>query len=255
MTTILSWNVNGMRAVLKNGFMPWFEACQPDILCIQESRALPSDLEEDVLRPAGYRSYFNPAVKKGYSGTATYVREDLAVLATGNAGVERFDAEGRIQRLDFEGFTILNGYWPNSQAERARLDYKLDYCKTIARIANKLVKEGRNVILCGDMNIAHTEIDLARPRDNENNAGYYIEERDAMTRFLKQGYVDTFRHFHPEPGQYSWWSYRARARERNIGWRIDYHLVNAAFLPHVQDAFILQDVTGSDHCPVGITIQ
>jgi len=255
MTTILSWNVNGMRAVLKNGFMPWFEKAQPDILCIQESRALPSDLDEEILRPAGYTSYFNPAQKKGYSGTAAYVRDGLKVLSTGNSGVDRFDAEGRIQVLEFEGFTILNGYWPNSQAERARLDYKLDYCKTITRLANKLVKAGKNVILCGDMNIAHTAIDLARPKDNENNAGYYIEERDAMSRILKNGYVDVFRHLHPEPGQYSWWSYRARARERNIGWRIDYHLVNAALLPHVQDAFILQDVTGSDHCPVGITLK
>lgn len=254
MTTILSWNVNGMRAVLKNGFMPWLESAQPDILCIQESRALPTDLDDEILRPAGYTSYFNPAQKKGYSGTATYVRDGIAVLSSGNSGLARFDAEGRIQVMEFENFTILNGYWPNSQAERARLDYKLDYCKSITRVANKLVKEGRNVILCGDMNIAHEAIDLARPKDNENNAGYYLEERDAMTRILKQGYVDTFRHFHPEPDQYSWWSYRARARERNIGWRIDYHLVNKAFLPRVQGAFILQDVTGSDHCPVGITV-
>lgn len=254
MLTVLSWNVNGMRAVVKNGFMDWFKQAQPDVLCLQESRALPADLEDEVLRPAGYTSYFNPAEKKGYSGTAAYVREGLTVHAAGPAGIPRFDAEGRIQVLELDEFTILNGYWPNSQAERARLDYKLDYCKTITRLANKLVKEGRNVLLCGDMNIAHKAIDLARPKDNENNAGYYIEEREAMTRILKHGYADTFRHFHPEPGQYSWWSYRARAREKNIGWRIDYHLVNQAFLPRIQSAFILQDVMGSDHCPVGITI-
>lgn len=254
MTTILSWNVNGLRAALKNGFMDWFEQAQPDILCIQESRVLPEELDETVLRPAGYTSYFNPAVRKGYSGTATFVRDGLNLRATGNGGVKQFDDEGRIQLLEFGDFTILNGYWPNSQPERARLDYKLDYCKTMTRLANKLVKGGRNVVLCGDMNIAHTQIDLARPKDNENNAGYYIEEREAMTRFLKNGYVDVFRHFHPEPDQYSWWSYRARARERNIGWRIDYHLVNAGLVPRVKNAFILQDVLGSDHCPVGITL-
>lgn len=254
MTTILSWNVNGLRAVLKNGFMEWFERAQPDILCIQESRALPGDLEESILRPAGYTTYFNPAKKKGYSGTAAFVRDGINVISTGVSGVDHIDDEGRVQVLEFEQFTILNGYWPNSQAERARLDYKLDYCKTLAKQANKLVKAGKNVILCGDMNIAHQAIDLARPKDNENSAGYYIEERDAMTAFLKHGYVDTFRHFHPEPDQYSWWSYRARSREKNIGWRIDYHLVNKDFMPRVKDAFILQDVTGSDHCPVGIRV-
>ena len=255
MTTILSWNVNGLRAVLKNGFMAWFEDTQPDILCVQESRALPSDLDESILRPAGYTTYFNPAHKKGYSGTATFVRDGIKVLSTGNSGISHIDDEGRVQVLEFEEFTILNGYWPNSQAERARLDYILDYCKALAAMANKRVKAGQNVILCGDMNIAHQAIDLARPRENENNAGYYIEEREALTRFLKHGYVDTFRHFHPEPDQYSWWSYRARAREKNIGWRIDYHLVNEAFMPRVKEAFILQGVTGSDHCPVGITVE
>lgn len=216
---------------------------------------MPADLDDAALRPPGYTSYFNPAEKKGYAGTGTYVRAGLDVRSTATSGVQRFDAEGRLQILEFDGFTLINGYWPNSQSERARLDYKLDFCKSLTRIANKRVKAGHDVILCGDMNIAHTAIDLARPKDNENSAGYYIEEREAMTRFLKHGYVDTFRHFHPEPDQYSWWSYRARARERNVGWRLDYHLVNKALLPEVEDAFILQDVMGSDHCPVGITLR
>jgi len=254
MTTILSWNVNGLRAAIKNGFLDWFHGTQPDILCLQESRVLPTDLEEAVLKPAGYTSYFNPAQKKGYSGTATYVRDGVKLLSVKNSGVAQFDDEGRIQVLEFERFTVLNGYWPNSQPERARLDYKLDYCKTILSLANKTVKSGRGVVLCGDMNIAHQAIDLARPKDNENNAGYYIEERDAMSHILKKGYVDTFRHFNAEPHQYSWWSYRAGARQKNVGWRIDYHLVNKDFLPQVKEAFILQDVMGSDHCPVGIRI-
>jgi len=169
-------------------------------------------------------------------------------------GIDRFDAEGRLQVLEYPEFTLLNGYWPNSQDERARLDYKLGFCRSLTRLANKLVREGRNVILCGDMNIAHKPIDLARPKDNENSAGYYIEERQAMTRLLKHGYVDTFRHFCDEPDRYTWWSYRMRARERNVGWRLDYHLVNTAFLPRVKDAFILDQVMGSDHCPVGIRI-
>lgn len=254
MTTILSWNVNGLRAVQKNGFLDWLSTAKPDILCLQESRVLPTDLKEDMLQPEGYTSYFNPAQKKGYSGTAAYVRDGIKLLSAKNSGLEAFDAEGRIQILEFEEFTILNGYWPNSQPERARLDYKLEYCKAITALANKLVKKGKNVVLCGDMNIAHQAIDLARPKDNENTAGYYIEEREAMTQILKKGYVDTFRQFNSEPGQYSWWSYRANARQKNVGWRIDYHLVNEAFLPRVKEAFILQDVTGSDHCPVGIRV-
>ncbi|MBI2421231.1 MAG: exodeoxyribonuclease III [Candidatus Hydrogenedentes bacterium] len=252
MTTLLSWNVNGMRAVLKSGFLSWLEQTQPDILCVQESRALPTDLKEEELSPFGYTSYWNPAQKKGYSGTMTYTRIKPKSVST--LGVSQFDDEGRVQVLDFDNFTILNGYWPNSQAERARLDYKLDYCKTIAKAANKLVKDGKNVLLCGDFNIAHTEIDLARPKDNENNAGYYIEERDAMSRFLKQGYVDTFRHFTKDPDHYTWWSYRTQARKRNIGWRIDYWCTNADFLKSVKKAWIEPEVMGSDHCPVGIKI-
>jgi len=252
MTTILSWNVNGIRAALKNGFLAWLEEAQPDILCIQESRAQPEDLKPDELTPLGYTSLWNPAVKKGYAGTAAFVR--TAPLSAGGMGLKRFDDEGRLQVLEYPEFTILNGYWPNSQDERARLDYKLDFCRSVTRFANKLVKQGRNVILCGDFNIAHKPIDLARPESNENSAGYYIEERDAMTRFLGHGYVDTFRHYCDEPDHYTWWSYRTRARERNIGWRLDYHCVNRRFLPRVKEAFILDQVMGSDHCPVGIRI-
>ena len=253
MTSLLSWNVNGIRAVLRNGFLAWLKAAQPDILCVQESRALPEDLNEEVLRPAGYTTFWNPAKKKGYSGTAAFVKREP--VRVGASGLEPFDDEGRIQVLEYPGFTILNGYWPNSQDERARLPYKLDYCKAITRLANKLVRQGKHVILCGDFNIAHTEIDLARPKENENNAGYYIEERQAMTRFLGHGYIDTFRHFCKEPGHYTWWSYRTRGRARNIGWRLDYHCVNKDFLPRVKRAWIMSDVMGSDHCPVGIEIE
>ncbi len=253
MTTILSWNVNGIRAVAKNGFLGWLEKAQPDILCLQESRALPGDLTEEVLSPKGYTTLWNPAKKKGYAGTAAFVKREP--LSAGTLGLPRFDDEGRVQVLEYPDYTILNGYWPNSQGERARLDYKLDFVKSITRFANKLVKQGKNVIICGDLNIAHKAIDLARPDDNEDNPGYYIEERRAMTRFLKHGYADTFRHFNKGPDQYSWWSYRTRARARNIGWRIDYHCVNEAFLPRVKRAWIDNGVMGSDHCPVGIEVK
>lgn len=253
MTTIISWNVNGLRAVLKSGFMEWFQKTRPDILCLQETRALPEDLPDDVRAPDGYMSLWHPAQKKGYSGTAVYTR--IEPLSVSTMGVNEFDEEGRLQVVEFPEFTILNGYWPNSQDERTRLEYKIEYCRAITKVANKLVKEGRNIVACGDYNIAHTEIDLARPNDNENSAGYYIEERQAMTQFLKNGYVDTFRHFCKEPGQYTWWSYRTRARERNIGWRLDYHCVNKDFLPRVAKSWILADVMGSDHCPVAIQVK
>jgi len=253
MTRIVSWNVNGIRSALRNGFMDWLEAEQPDIVCLQETRALPEDLKEEVLRPKGYTSLWNPAQKKGYSGTGAYVKKEP--ISVGTMGIPDFDNEGRVQVLEYPKFTILNGYWPNSQDKRARLDYKLAFCKAITKFSNDLVAQGKNVILCGDFNIAHTEIDLARPKDNENSAGYYIEEREAMAAFLGEGYVDTFRHYVQEPGHYSWWSYRTNARARNVGWRIDYHCVNRDFMDRVKGASILNHVMGSDHCPVAIELK
>jgi exodeoxyribonuclease III len=253
MKTILSWNVNGLRAVMKSGFLDWWRATRPDVLCLQETRVFPEDLPEELTRPEGGYSFWHPAKKPGYSGTGivTYI-EPIEVAAM---EIPEFDDEGRLQAAVFPEFTILNGYWPNSQNERKRLDYKLAFCEAIGKLADNLVKKKHNVILCGDFNIAHTEIDLARPKENENNAGYYIEEREAMTRFLGLGYVDTFRHFCKEPGHYSWWSYRTRGRERNIGWRLDYHCVNKKFLPRVKRSWILSEVMGSDHCPVGIEVE
>ncbi|MDP7638181.1 MAG: exodeoxyribonuclease III [Candidatus Hydrogenedentes bacterium] len=251
--TILSWNVNGMRAVLKNGFMDWLAKTQPDILCVQESRALPDQLPPDALEPKGYTSFWMPAKKKGYSGVAAFVREEP--LSVSNMGQKEFDDEGRVQLLEYKNFTILNCYFPNSQPERKRIEYKLKFCAAIRRCCNKLVKEGRNVILCGDYNIAHKEIDIARPEQNEDSPGYLPEERAEMTKFLKAGYVDTFRHFCPDPHRYTWWSYRSGARRNNVGWRLDYHCVNKDFISRVAGADILSKVMGSDHCPVSITIK
>lgn len=250
---MMSWNVNGMRSVLKNGFLEWLLKEKPDILCLQETRALEADLPYEVLNPPGYVSILNPAKKKGYSGTAIYAREKpLSVVGVEDASI---DDEGRVQVVSFADFTIVNGYWPNSQPERARLAYKLDFVNKVTDRVNAMVKEGKNVVLCGDMNIAHQPIDLARPKANENSPGYYVEERDALTTFLGHGFVDTFRAAHvDEPDHYSWWSYRAKSRERNVGWRLDYHLVNEAFMPRIKRAWIASDVFGSDHCPVGIEI-
>jgi len=253
MTRILSWNVNGLRAAVRNGFLEWLHREEPDVLCLQEARALPTDLPPEVLEPKGYHAFWQPARRKGYSGVAAYVKKEPRRVDT--MGVPAFDDEGRVQLLEYKAFTVVNAYFPNSQPERARIDYKLDFCQAITKLCAALRKKGRHIVLCGDYNIAHEEIDLARPKENVNNPGFLPEERAAMTAFLKAGFVDTFRHFVKEGGHYSWWSYRGRTREKNIGWRLDYHCVNREFMPRVRDAYILPDVTGSDHCPVGITIR
>ncbi len=253
-TSVVSWNVNGVRSVLKKGFLDWVDQAQPDVLCLQESRAMPTDLKDEEREPAGYTSIWTPAEKKGYAGVACYTKTEP--LSVNTLGIEEFDAEGRMQAIEFKNFTVINCYYPNSQAEGKRIDYKVRFCDAILKYCNKLVKKGTNIILCGDYNIAHTAIDLARPKANEKNPGYLPEERDAMTKFLGAGYVDTFRHFHPdEPDHYTWWSYRAGARAKNVGWRIDYHCVNESFMDRVESSIINNDVMGSDHCPLTITVK
>ena len=253
MTTLISWNVNGLRAAVRNGFLAWFEAAQPDILCIQECRAMPDELEPSILNPKGYRTFWQPSQRKGYSGVAVFTKQEP--LSVSAAGIEAFDNEGRVQILEYKTFTLINAYFPNSQPERARIGYKLAFCGAILELCEKLRHAGRNVIVSGDYNIAHTEIDLARPKDNENTPGYFPEERAAMTTFLDAGYVDAFRHFTKEPGHYTWWSYRFHAREKNIGWRLDYHCANLEFMDRVKACTILSGVTGSDHCPVALTLK
>ncbi|MDR0447648.1 MAG: exodeoxyribonuclease III [Treponema sp.] len=255
---ILSWNVNGIRAVEKRGFSRWFTAESPNILCLQETKARPEQLSEELIKPrdkAGkpYYSYWASAKKAGYSGVAVYSREepeDVKLL-----GIADFDDEGRVLQAFFRDFVLITAYFPNSQEAGKRLSYKLAFCDVILTYCKKLVKQGKHFVLCGDYNIAHTAIDLARPKENEGNAGYLPEERAWMDSFTKAGFVDTFRHFHPEEkGHYSWWSYRVNARERNVGWRIDYHCVDPAFLPMVKRSIIRPDVEGSDHCPVEIEL-
>ena len=255
---IISWNVNGIRAVEKKGFTGWVQQESPDMLCLQETKAHPGQLPPLVLHPLDnkgkpYFSYWASAKKAGYSGVALYSKtEPASVEFLGN---EDFDNEGRVLAADFNDFVLISAYFPNSQDGGARLGYKLAFCDAILKYCNKLVKKGKNIILCGDYNIAHTPIDLARPKENETNAGYLPEERAWMDSFVKAGYIDTFRHFNPGlEKQYSWWSYRANARERNVGWRIDYHCVNKSFISNIKKAGIRPEVTGSDHCPVEVEL-
>ena len=255
---IISWNVNGIRSVEKKGFLSWLEQANPDVLCLNETKAEPGQLSPRLINPeAGgkpYYSYWASAKKKGYSGVVIYSKTEP--LDVRFMGTEQFDAEGRTLVADFKDFTLIAAYFPNSQDFGKRLDYKLAFCGAMLRLCDSLVAKGRRLLLCGDYNIAHTPIDLARPKENEDSPGYLPEERAWMDTFTAAGYVDTFRHFNPGAvGHYSWWSYRTGARERNVGWRIDYHCVDKSFLPKVQSSVIRPDVMGSDHCPIEINIK
>ena len=251
---IISWNVNGIRAVEKRGFFDWLKKEDPDILCLNETKAEPGQLAPHFIKPEGtaYTSFWASAKKRGYSGVAIYTKEQPQDVR--HLGKPEFDDEGRVLIADYKKFSLIAAYFPNSQDERKRLDYKLAFNHAMLSLCKSIVKKGRHFLLCGDYNVAHTPIDLARPKANENNAGYLPEEREWMDKFLAAGYVDTFRHFHPgETGCYSWWSYMGQAREKNIGWRIDYHCVDTGFLPKVKSSIIRPEITGSDHCPVEIS--
>lgn len=247
--------MNGIRAVEKKGFLEWLSREIPDVLCLQETKAhrgqVTPELADPVVSGVRYRSWWSSAKKAGYSGTAIYSRvepEDVRVL-----GVSEFDDEGRVIIARFPEADVISAYFPNSQEAGARLGYKLAFNAAIREECDRIVASGRNVILCGDYNVAHKPIDLANPKSNEKNPGYLPEERAWMDSFIDSGYVDTFRAFCSEPQQYTWWSYRFKAREKNVGWRIDYACVNPGFMDRVASSTILSDVMGSDHCPVKIT--
>lgn len=253
MKKLVSWNVNGIRAAEGKGLYEWMEEFNPDILCLQETKAQEEQLKEHFLNREGYSSYFLSAERKGYSGVALYSKEKP--LRVSPIGIEEFDAEGRALIAEFKDYTIINCYFPNSQHEGKRLDYKLRFNKALKERADKIVEEGGNVLICGDFNVAHKPIDLTHPKNNEKNPGYLPEERAWMDEFIENGYTDTFRVFHKEPEQYSWWSYRMKARDRNVGWRLDYWCVNNGFIEKVEDSCIHQEVLGSDHCPVEIILK
>lgn len=252
---LLSWNVNGIRAAEKDGrFSKWMKAENPDVVCIQEAKAFPEQVGGLLLHSSKYQALWNPAKKPGYSGTVVFTKtEPLSV--THGIGIREIDDEGRVLVVEYKDFTLLNCYFPNSQRDSARLPFKLFFCENFLKYCQKLRRAGKNVVICGDLNIAHKAIDLRNPKSNEKNAGFLPEERAWMDQFLAAGYVDTFRKFTPDPGHYTWWSYRPGVREKNVGWRLDYWLTNEEFADRVKSSKIQPDVYGSDHCPVELVIK
>jgi len=252
---ILSWNVNGMRAVLKKGFLQWLDKERPDILCVQETKADRLQLPEDVTDHKHYHSFWHSATcKKGYSGVATFTLEEPIHVDVG-FGMEKFDCEGRVVMTEFKHFILFNVYFPNGKQSSDRLNYKLEFYEAFLAHINQLKKKGKKIIFCGDVNTAHKEIDLTHPKANEKVSGFLPIERKWIDRVIKSGYIDTLRQFHPEPELYSWWDYKTRARERNVGWRIDYVFIQKELKKYLKGAFILPEVVGSDHCPVGAELQ
>lgn len=252
---LISWNVNGIRAVHKKGFLEWFKSADPDILCLQETKASPEQLSDELLNVPGYTSYFSSSVvKKGYSGVAIYTKvKPLKVLH--GYGIPRFDDEGRIIIAEYNDFMLINNYYPNGKKDDTRLKYKLEFYDAFLDFALKQVKQKKKLIICGDFNTAHKPIDLERPKENENVSGFLPIEREWMDKFVEAGFIDTFRMFNSEGKNYTWWDQVTRARERNVGWRIDYFFVSDNFKKNVESAFISPEVMGSDHCPVGIIIK
>lgn len=249
----LSWNVNGLRAVLKKGFLKWFLKESPEILCLQETKAHEDQLPDSLKDVEGYRSYFSTPERKGYSGVALYTKSE-PVRVTYGLGIEKFDREGRVIVADYGQFELLNIYFPNGQSSAERLQYKMEFYEAFLEFVNKLRSQGKSVVVCGDLNTAHKAIDLARPKANEKNSGFLPEERAWVDKFLGHGYVDTFRMYNQLPDQYSYWDQISRARDRNVGWRIDYFFVSEDFSDRIKAAYIYPDVMGSDHCPVGVEI-
>jgi exodeoxyribonuclease-3 len=250
---IMCWNVNGIRAASRKGFLEWLHRESPDILCVQEVKAQPEQLGKDLRDPGNYHSYWNWAEKKGYGGVATFSKVNPTQVQYG-FGINGFDEEGRVIIAEYPNFILFNIYFPNGKLNKERLQYKMYFYDTFLDLVEPLYKEDKRLIVCGDFNTAHHEIDLARPKENEKVSGFLPMERAWIDKFVENGFVDTFRQFNKEPGQYTWWDLKTRARERNVGWRIDYIFVSTNLVGSVSKAFIMPDVTGSDHCPIGIEL-
>jgi exodeoxyribonuclease III len=251
---LLSWNVNGIRAIKNKGFLDWFSQQGPDVLCLQETKARPEQLDADLTAPEGYSVYWNYPEKKGYAGVAIYSREKPQDVKYG-LGEGGMDTEGRILIAEYKAFILMNIYFPNGGMGNKRVPYKMEFYDAFLNYADALVKAGKKLVFCGDVNTAHKEIDLARPKENVKNTGFLPEERAWMDKLVDHGYVDTFRRFNDKPEQYTYWDMKTGARARNVGWRIDYFFVSKNLLPSVTSAFILPEVQGSDHCPIGITLK
>lgn len=252
---LFSWNVNGIRSVHKKGFLPWFDATQPDVLCLQEVRAEPAQIDEAILAPLGYHAIWNPSrARKGYSGTGLLTRTMPEHVELG-LGDERFDVEGRTIVADYGDWVLLSAYFPNGRDDLSRVPYKLEFYDLFLRRCDEFRAQGKHVVFCGDLNTSHREIDLARPQQNVRNTGFLPEEREAIDRMVEAGFVDVYRELHPdEEGAYTWWAMRSGARERNVGWRLDYFFVDEGWRDRVVDARIHPGVLGSDHCPVELVI-
>ncbi len=250
---IISWNVNGIRAVMKKNFLDFLLSEKPDVLCLQEVKISEASKNDAKLDFPGYIEYWNCANRPGYSGTAILIREEALkpIKVKNGFGFDRFDIEGRTQIAEFPNFYLVNCYFPNANSELSRLSYKLDFNRDLQKHLKSLTAK-KSVIICGDFNVAHQDIDLARPKQNIGSAGFTEEECAWMNKFLASGFIDTYRAINGEKIQYSWWSYRAGARERNVGWRIDYFCVSKKLQKNIKKAYILDNISGSDHCPIGL---
>ncbi len=247
---IISWNVNGIRAIQKKGFFDYVEKENPDILCVQETKAEPSQLDESLTNPKDYNViYHSCSRKKGYSGVATFSKQK-PISARGGFGEEKFDIEGRVTETDFGDFVLFNVYFPNGGMGEERVKYKLEFYEAFFNYCNKLRANGKKLVICGDYNTAHQDIDLARPDDNRKTSGFMDIERVWIDKIIEDGYVDTFREFNKEGGNYTWWSMQTRARDRNVGWRIDYFFVDKILMPKVKNMYHQPSHQASDHCPI-----
>lgn len=251
---ILCWNVDGLRAILRKGFMGWFKSENADIVCIQETKASEDQVPPMVRHVPGYYSYFtSPLEKKGYSGVGLFSKEEPKSVTYG-FGIEKFDDEGRIIIADYGEFVLMNIYFPNGKASKQRLDYKMGFYDVFLDHVDRLKKQGRKIVVCGDVNTAHAELDIARPKENSKKSGFLPMERAWMDKFESHGFIDTYRVFEKKGGHYTYWDMRTGARKRNVGWRIDYFYISDNLRKALRSAFIETDVMGSDHCPIGIDI-
>jgi exodeoxyribonuclease III len=251
---ISTWNVNGFRAVIKKNFLADIKELDPDILCIQEIKAREDQLTPETTQIPGYLHVWNSAKRPGYSGVATYIKKDLIHTITKGMGIELFDVEGRVIQISIENVVLYNVYFPNGQRGQDRVDYKLQFYDQLIKDCLEKTKEGKSVIVTGDFNTAHNEIDLANPKENEKTSGFLPEERVKVTKFIESGYVDAYRLLYPEKVQYTWWTYRFAARQRGIGWRLDYYLVSKDLIDKVKSVTVHDEIMGSDHCPVTMDI-
>ena len=250
---IISYNVNGIRAAIKRGLVDWLAEAQPDVLCLQETKARPEQVDTTDFEKLGYSLYWESAEKKGYSGVAIFTKEEPIKVEMG-FGIEKFDCEGRVVMVEFKEFMLFNVYFPNGKKDNERLNYKLEFYEAFLKHIEKFKKKGKKIIFCGDVNTAHKPIDLARPEANEKVSGFLPIEREWIDRVVEHGYIDTLREFHKEPDLYTWWDLKTRARDRNVGWRIDYFFIQKELRKYLEDASIMPEAMGSDHCPCKIDL-